>query len=407
MKHEVGAYIFVGLFAAGVAILSPTEAKAAACPAGQVPDDNDNCCPKTALGPGPDGGSLCPGSTPSASTIGKKLVRGIFNMPYHGGLFGISNIIGDADDPYGSYSVIKINPVTVLNNAGVQGVAAGSTTTSLDTGADAHIDASRMFDLKGDNQRLLIGAYLDFSSIRTTYDALAPGSSMQRNLYAAGATVAYLYRSSYFQGKFGALWGNGTTNDSGVLGSFGTSGYEGSLTAGHVFTLFDARSFETRKMPVKAPAAPQPMSGYLVGLDVSGTVSTYSERHGTFTDTSGFINGAEQLQAWNVDARARLFADIMDNGLVWTPYVAVSVEQQLSFSHTMDVVAQAGQAADTLLFAPPGQTYGGVQTGLRLLDSKGIQYGIDGSYYKSSGLESVGGRAYVRVPLMRWLGISG
>src|SRR6202042_1817113 len=120
----------------------------------------------------------------------------------------------------------------------------------------------------------------------------------------------------------------------------------------HVFTLFDARAFETRKMPVKAPAAPQPISGYLVGLDVNGTVSTYSERHGAFTDTSVFINGAEQLQAWNVDARARLFADIMDNGLVWTPYVAVSVEQQLSFSHTMDVVAQAGQTADTLVFAP-------------------------------------------------------
>src|ERR1700692_4405160 len=160
-------------------------------------------------------------------------------------------------------------------------------------------------------------------------------------------------------------------------------------------------------MPAKAPTAPQPASGYLIGLDINGTVSTYSERHGAFTDTSGFITGAEQLQAWNVDARARLFAYIMDNGLVWTPYVTVSVEQQLSFSHTMDVVAQAGQAADTLLFAPPGQTYGGVQTGLRLLDSKGIQYGIDGSYYKSSGLESVGGRAYVRVPLMRWLGISG
>jgi hypothetical protein len=407
MKQEVGACILIALLAVGAAMLSPTEAKAAGCPAGQVLDDNDNCCPPSALTAGPGGGSICPGSTPTASTIGKKLVRGWFNMPYHGGTFGISNIVGDADDPYGSYSVARINPVTVLNNAGAQSVAAGSTTTSLDAGADAHIDASRIFDLKGDNQRLLIGAYLDYNSIQTTYDALAPGSSMHRDLYAAGATVAYLYKTSYFQGKFGGLWGNGTTNDSGVLGSSSTSGYEGSLTAGHVFTLFDARAFETRKMPVKAPAAPQPISGYLVGLDVNGTVSTYSERHGAFTDTSGFINGAEQLQAWNVDARARLFADIMDNGLVWTPYVAISVEQQLSFTHTMDVVAQAGQTADTLVFAPPGQTYGGVQTGLRLVDSKGIQYGIDGSYYKSSGLESVGGRAYVRVPLMRWLGISG
>jgi hypothetical protein len=408
MKHEVGAWIFVALLAVGAAMLSPTKAKAASCPSGQVLDDNDNCCPATSLG-GPPGVSLCPGSTLSTATLGKKLVRGIFNMPYHGGNYmrNIQNIGGGDDDPYGSYSTIRINPVTVMTNAGAQGVAAGSTTTSLDAGADAHVDASRMFDLKGDNQRLSIGAYLDYSSIQTTYDELAPGSSMRRDLYTAGATVAYSYKTSYFQGKFGGLWGNGTTNDSGVVGKFDTSGYEGSLTAGHVFTLFDGRSFATRKMPVKAPVAAQPVSGYLIGLDVSGTVGTYSEQHGSFVDTSGFINGAERLRAWNVDARARLFADIMSNGYVWTPYAAVSVDQQVSFSHTLDLVAQTGQAADTLLFAAPGQTYGGFQTGLSVLDPKGIRYGIDGSYYRSSGVESVGGRAYVRFPLMRWLGVAG
>jgi len=407
MKHELGTCIFVALLAVAAAILSPTGAKAAACPAGQVQDDNDNCCPATSLTG--NGVSLCPGSTLSTEVLGKKLVRGIFNMPYHGGNYmaNIQNIGGGNDDPYGSYSAIRINPVTVTNSAGAQSLAAGSTSTSVDAGADAHINASRLFDLKGDNQRLSIGAYLDYSSIQTNYDALAPGSSMKRNLYTAGATVTYSYKTTYFQGKFGGLWGNGTTNDSSVFGNFDTSGYEGSLTAGHVFTLFDARSFETRKMPVKAPVTPQPVSGYLIGLDVNGAVGTYSEQHGAFTDTSGFINGAERLRAWNVDAGARLFANVINNGYVWTPYAAISVEQLVSFSHTLDVVAQAGQAADTLLFAAPGHTYGGFQTGLSVLDPKGIRYGIDGSYYKSSGLESVGGRVYVRFPLMNWLGIAG
>jgi hypothetical protein len=109
----------------------------------------------------------------------------------------------------------------------------------------------------------------------------------------------------------------------------------------------------------------------------------------------------------SVDARARLFADIMNNGFVWTPYAAISVNQQVSFSHTLDLVAQAAQAADTLRFDAPGLTYGGFQTGLSVLDPKGIRYGIDGSYYRSSGVESVGGRVYVRFPLMRWLGVRG
>jgi hypothetical protein len=410
MKHVVGAGIFVALLAVAAAVLSPTGAKAAACPAGQVPDDNDNCCPPTSL-MGPPGVSLCPGSTLTTEVLGKKLVRGIFNMPYHGSGAGymanFQNIGGGNDDPYGSYSAIKINPVTVTNSTGAQSLGAGSTTTSLDAGADAHIDASKMFQVKGDNQILSIGAYLDYSSIQTNYDALAAGSSMQRNLYTAGATVTYVYKTSYFQGKFGGLWGNGTTSDGGVFGNFDTSGYEASLTAGHVFTLFDARTFATRKMPVKAPVAPQPVSGYLIGLDVNGAIGTYSEQHGAFTDTSGFINGAERLQVWNVDARARLFADIMNNGYVWTPYAAISVEQEVSFSHTLDLVAQAGQTADTLFFAAPGQTYGGFQTGLSVLDPKGIRYGFDASYLKSSGLESVGGRVYVRFPVMRWLGIAG
>ena len=155
------------------------------------------------------------------------------------------------------------------------------------------------------------------------------------------------------------------------------------------------------------PAEPKPLGGYFVGLDLSGTVATYHENIGSFTDNSGFINGAENLTTWTIGGRAKLYANVFKNGLVWTPYASLGVNQQVDYSHNLNLVSQAGQAADTLQFAAPGQTYGIFQAGVSVLDQRGIRYGVDGSYYKSSGVEGAGGRAYVRFPIMRWLGISG
>jgi hypothetical protein len=303
-----------------------------------------------------------------------------------------------------------VDQVTTTSAAtGAQGLAPGAQITTLGTGADAHVNAPNFFDLKGNNQSLTVGAYFDYSSIRGTFDDLAPGAWFQRNMYSAGMNASYSYNRTYIDARFGGLWGDGKETDTtGAVGNFNSSGYQGSITGGHVFSLYDTRTFASHPLVVKAaPADPKPTGGYFVGLDLSGTVATYHETIGSFTDSSGYINGAENLTYWTVGTRAKLYADILSNGLVWSPYVSLGVTQQIDYSHTLALIAQAGQSADTLQFAAPGETYGSFQAGFSVLDQRGIRYGIDASYYRSSGVEGEGGRAYVRFPLLNWLGISG
>jgi hypothetical protein len=401
---------FAAFAVIGSGLIAPTRGHAAnACMMGQVPDENGACCAPQDLVAAPDGGSVCSSHTINSQDQGIKIARG-FLFGGGAGNFGIDYPngppFGSDDDPYFSGSSTRVNPVTTTSaTTGAQGLAPGGQVTTLGTGADGHIP---IFDLKGDSQRLTVGAYFDFNSIRANYDALTPGASFQRDLYSAGTNIAYDYNRSYLRAKVGGLWGDGTTTDTTARGSFNSTGYQASLTGGHVFPLYDTRTFASRQLYVKAvPTDAKPTGGYFVGLDLSGTVATYHETIGSFTDSSGFINGAENLTTWTVGTRAKLYADILNNGLVWTPYVSVGVNQQVDYSHTLALVAQAGQAADTLQFAAPGQTYGIFQTGFSVLDQRGIRYGIDASYYRSSGVEGASGRAYVRFPLLHWLGISG
>jgi hypothetical protein len=403
-----GWKISLGAFFASLLLpflsLTPALAQGLVCGTQIVTDAVGNKCQCQQLTAGPHNESLCPNS-PASFSFGPRIARAVAA----GGTNYYQNY--EDDDPYASYSRIRINPVTTLDTLGNQGIAAGSTTSVIGAGADGHIDASKLFDIKGDNQRLSIGAYFDYNSLNTIYDASALGASTRQNLYSVGGIAAYRYNDIYLQFKLGGLWGSGTSTDTtGAIGNFGSSGYQGNIAAGRIFTLFDTRSFVTQKPIVKAVKAPpqtKQTGGYLIGLDVSGNLATYSERIGAFTDSSGFINGAEQLSYWELGSRARLFAEIMDNkGLVWTPYVALSVTQQVAFSHTQDLIAQATQAAGSVQFDAPGLTYFGFLTGVSVLDTKGIRYGADFSYYRSSGVESTGGRVYVKFPLVSWLGLA-
>ena len=245
LKHMIRTWL-IAIFAAFVIVssgpFSTTAAHAAnACMMGQVPDENGACCAPQDLVGAPDGGSICSYHSISGEEFFHKIARG-FLFGGGAGNFGVTSPtypvgdFGDEDDPYFSGSSTRVNPVTTTSTStGAQGLAPGGQVTTLGTGADAHVNASRFVDLKGDNQRFTVGAYFDYTSIRASYDALAPGASFQRNMYSAGTNIGYSYDRSYLSAQVGGLWGNGTTTDTtGALGSFSSSGYLASLTGGHV-----------------------------------------------------------------------------------------------------------------------------------------------------------------------------
>jgi hypothetical protein len=379
-------------------------------------DPNGIKCLTSQTVTGSGGGTFCPESSPTAPTIspgglGQKLAKAILFGPVPYGdthennpWFGVP-----ITDPYFSGSSTRVNPVTTTSTAtGAQGLAAGGQITTLGTGAEAHVN-EKLVDLKNDNQTLTIGGYFDYNSIRADFDALAPSASYRRDQFDAGLNATYFYNRSYISVEAGGLWGSGSSNASGAVGNFNSTGYQATITGGHTFALLDDRSFATKpNLITKAPVAnPTPTGGTFVGLNLAGFASTYHENIGAFTDSSGFITGAENLTIWTVGAQATLYAEMMRNGLLWQPYLQLGISQEVSYSHTLNIIAQAAQTADVLDFAAPGETFGSVKAGLSMLDRNGIRYGIEGSYYRSSGIESAGGRAYVQFPLLRWLGITG
>jgi hypothetical protein len=84
-------------------------------------------------------------------------------------------------------------------------------------------------------------------------------------------------------------------------------------------------------------------------------------------------------------------------GLSWMPYVAGTYDKQLGLHYTFDVPAQAGIAADTLVFTP-STDFWGVQGGLNLIDRGGVKAGISGFYTASADTSTVGGNVFLKIP---------
>ena len=332
-----------------------------------------------------------------------KLSKAILGIPYYGGYLD-PNPDEYKDDPYASVSSLHVGSVSASGAA--SGLAAGSRTTEFGAGADGHFNAAKLFQFESGYDRFTLGAYGDFRSDHITYDS-ALGTA-HRDRYAMGGTFAYLANDTYLHGKLGALWGTGdVANGDGSTGRFDSSGYEVQLDVGHVYTLFDKRLYSSQRLPTKAPPPRQLAGGYTVNLDVGATFAAYHDRIGQFTDTSGFVNGAENISTEAVGAHAKLSTNVFNDGRTWTPYVAFAVNQQIGFNHTLEVIAQPGVSGGIIAFGAPGRTYVTSQTGLNLQDSTGINYGIDGAYISSSGTHALTGRAYVRFPIARWLGTAG
>ena len=96
--------------------------------------------------------------------------------------------------------------------------------------------------------------------------------------------ATYFYNRSYVSVEAGGLWGSGSTNATGAIGNFSSTGYQAIVKGGHTFALFDDRSFATKpNLITKAPVAnPTPTGGTFVGLDLAAFASTYHENIGAF-----------------------------------------------------------------------------------------------------------------------------
>ncbi len=306
-----------------------------------------------------------------------------------------------ANDPFIDFTTIRDKGASATSTSGTfTNQAVGSRTTDVGGGANASYNASKTFNLAA-NQRLMVGANFRYDSSNTTYDAspLAPGlasaGSNHQSVYTLSAAAGYMINSAYVAAIIDGRWGHGseTDNVAGATGDYGMRGYSTDLFIGNTFTLFDSRTAPSPRMPTKAP--PKQTDGYAVLLDLRGHLRYDKDQNNGFTDSTGFMWGAEQEHNWTTGGQAKLSIVAPRQGWIWTPFVAANVDQQFGFSHTFDIPVQTAQVAHTIHFGGP-QTFLGASAGIDVRQPSGWDFGVKGFYQKSAEFRIAGGQAYVR-----------
>jgi hypothetical protein len=311
------------------------------------------------------------------------------------------SVSGDAVG-YGGLSSVRNSGYTVTDSAGQ--VAPGTVSPSLRSnsgggGIDAYWDFSHL--LSG-NQRLKLGGFVDYGSMQTTVGP-APGgavntANIDRNRFTMGAEVGYSVNSFFLTGVASVYTGDGrlTDNTTGGQGSFDTKGYSFDVSAGNAFTLFNSLTYSNPSLATKAPA--RASGGYQIKLNLSGHAGYYSIQDDGFTDSAGFSYGAEHVKYGDMGGRASVSWFIPSGNVAWMPYVGATVDRQLGFTHTLDIPAQGGNAADVINFGQD-TTYWGGELGLNVATRSYVTIGLRGYVLHSSDTNVTGGSVTVKVPL--------
>ena len=304
----------------------------------------------------------------------------------------------------GGGSVTRSNGYGLTDTAGL--LAPGTTIPSFrDVYGNGRIfgsyDAGRFLPT---NQDLLFNGFFRYGRDDITLGAItgfpaASAGSLQTDTYTFGGSFRYKINTMYLGG--GAVFdfghGNETINVDSSTGSFNIHGYSTDFWLGNVFMLLNTITSGNPGMPTKAP--PKPAWGYAVGLDVSGHLRYNNQGTDGFTDSTGFIFGTGQTRYGDVGGRVKLFAIIPNNGWLWMPYVAGTVDQQFGFSSSLNIPNQAALAGGDLLSLQEAQTFLGTELGIDVHGPNGWTVGAKGFYQASTDTNIVGGRAFIKIPL--------
>jgi hypothetical protein len=345
------------------------------------------------------------------------IVNGLLGEPLHAPILGpstgynnrnygqlgmyVSNggMSGDITLGGGGYS-LRNGGASVSDTAGL--IAPGTQSSSYREnggggGINGTYDASRFV---GANQHLVFNGAFDYTSSNTSFGGVGTGSSINSDNYRFTGIGLYSNYNTYLALSGSYQFGNNSEFNSsdGSSGTYRSDGYDIDVTVGHIFWLLNTISQPTpSRMAVKA--LPKPSDGYAIGLDLSGYVGYKSDVARGFTDSSGFVFGDERAQGGETGLKAKLFATVQNNGLVWTPYVAGTVDWRFSYSHVANFPGQIALATGDAVSFADATTFVGAKLGLDVKMSNGWIVGANGFYEHSSDTEIVGGRAYVKIPL--------
>jgi hypothetical protein len=306
---------------------------------------------------------------------------------------------GDVTLGGGGYS-LRNGGVSISDTAGL--IAPGTQSASYrENGGGGGIagtyDASRFV---GANQHLFFNGAFDYTSSNTNFGGVGVGSTINSDNYRFTGTGLYSNYNTYLALKGSYQFGNNSEFNSsdGSTGSYRSDGYNIDATVGHIFWLLNTVSQPAAsRMTVKAP--PRTGDGYAIGLDLSGHLGYQSDVEKGFTDSAGFVFGDERVQGGETGLKAKLFATVQNNGLIWQPYVTGTVDWRFNYSHVANFPGQLALATGDAVTFADATTFVGAKVGLDVKTSYGWIVGVNGFYDHSSDTEIVGGKAYVKIPL--------
>ncbi|MGC1779262.1 MAG: hypothetical protein WBB34_15060, partial [Xanthobacteraceae bacterium] len=176
-------------------------------------------------------------------------------------------------------------------------------------------------------------------------------------------------------------------------GSFNDSGYNVDGRIGHVFVLANSTG-----VPIGAAAPVTPASGTIFGLDASAHVGYSANESDSFTDSAGFMYGTGKVQNGDFGARARFFAGTANAGLVWVPYVSVTLDDEFDMKNTFTIPTQAALPGGDILNFQVERLFVGADAGLDVRGPNGWVVGAKAFINGSGDTSMVGGLAYVKIP---------
>jgi hypothetical protein len=307
----------------------------------------------------------------------------------------------------GGGAVLRGQGIRASDTAGF--LTPGETLTLRDTSGNGGIigtfDATRFFGLPS-NQSLLFTGSFDYQSDSASLGAVSPTGvafstgSLQTDTYTFHGSVFYRSGTTYLLGAADYNFGrsNETVSPVGSTGSFNSNGYSVDAKLGNIFVLFNTTGVSTSAaLPTKAP--PKPTGGTLVGLDLSGHIGSFGNWANGFTDSTGFIFGADQVRSGDIGGRAELFALMPGNGLLWKPYIAGTVDQLFGFSSALTIPSQVAQPGITDVFSvQSARTFGGAALGVGARGPGGWTVNVEGFYEAAGDTNITGGSVTVKIP---------
>jgi hypothetical protein len=258
-------------------------------------------------------------------------------------------------------------------------------------------------------QTLIARAFYGYTQSNTSFgDAPDLGvvglnlGSLKQDTHTFASSVRYGFSGFYLRAAAGLDFGRAsvTNNTDGSTGNYDTHGYALDLRIGDAFTLARGVTYSRPVGYSKAP--PPPVPAYLIGLDLSGHIGYRKSQADSFADSTGFNYGDETMRYGDIGSRAKLFGLVAGYGLLWKPYVAGTVDQQFSFSHTATLPDQVQLVGGDIITFNQAQTFWGVEGGLDVYGGvSGWRVGAKGFYTASSDTNVAGGQLCLKIPLFQ------